>query len=38
VQRAIFAEYLFWKLTAGAYYFNPFSTDNFVIASLSLGF
>ncbi|MDH7459802.1 hypothetical protein QEG73_00890 [Chitinophagaceae bacterium 26-R-25] len=35
-QRGIFAEYSFWKLTAGAYYFNPFSADNFVIASLSI--
>jgi hypothetical protein len=38
VQRGIFAEYSFWKLTAGVYYFNPFSTDNFVIASLSMDF
>lgn len=38
VQRGIFAEYSFWKLTAGAYYFNPFSKDNFVIASLSMDF
>ncbi|MEX6689862.1 hypothetical protein QTN47_20310 [Danxiaibacter flavus] len=38
VQRGIFAEYSFWKLTAGVYYFNPFSTDNFVIASLSVDF
>jgi hypothetical protein len=38
VQRGIFAEYSFWKLTVGAYYFNPFSTDNFVIVSLSVDF
>lgn len=38
VQRGIFAEYSFWKLTAGVYYFNPFSKDNFVIASLSVDF
>ncbi|MDI3320935.1 hypothetical protein [Pinibacter soli] len=37
-QRGIFAEYSFWKLTAGVYYFNPFSIDNFVIASLSIYF
>lgn len=37
-QRGIFAEYSFWKLTAGAYYFNPFSGSNFVIASLSIDF
>jgi hypothetical protein len=38
IQRGIFAEYSFWKLTAGVYYFNPFSTDNFVIASFSIDF
>lgn len=38
VQRGVFAEYSFWKLTAGVYYFNPFSIDNFVIASLSIDF
>lgn len=37
-QRGIFAEYSFWKLTAGMYYFNPFSPDNFVIAALSIDF
>lgn len=37
-QGGIFAEYSFWKLTAGAYYFNPFSADNFVIISLSVDF
>jgi len=37
-QRGIFAEYSFWKLTAGLYYFNPFSNKNFVIASLSVDF
>jgi len=38
VQGGIFAEYSFWKLTVGAYYFNPFASDNFVIASLSVDF
>jgi hypothetical protein len=38
VQRGIFAQYSFWKLTAGIYYYNPFSKDNFVIASLSVDF
>jgi hypothetical protein len=38
IQRGIFAEYSFWKLTAGLYYFNPFSSSNFVIASLSAEF
>ena len=37
-QRGIFAEYSFWKLTAGMYYYNPFSSDNVVIASLSIDF
>ncbi|HET7001947.1 MAG TPA: hypothetical protein VFI33_11580, partial [Puia sp.] len=34
-QRGIFAEYSFWKLTAGLHYFNPFTTDYFFIASLN---
>ncbi|HEY6978320.1 MAG TPA: hypothetical protein VH396_18610 [Chitinophagaceae bacterium] len=38
VQRGIFAEYSFRKLTAGVYYFNPFSSDNFVTAALSIDF
>jgi len=38
MQRGIFAEYSFWKLTVGAYYFNPFSSDGFVITSLSVEF
>lgn len=38
LQRGIFAQYSFWKLTAGAYYFNPFSSDNLVIISLSVDF
>jgi hypothetical protein len=37
-QRGIFAEYSFWKLTAGTFYFNPFSSENFVILSLSMDF
>jgi hypothetical protein len=37
-QRGIFAQYLFWKLTAGVYYFNPFTTDDFVIATLGIEF
>jgi hypothetical protein len=35
IQKGIFAEYSFWKLTAGVHYFNPFSTDYFFIASLN---
>jgi hypothetical protein len=37
-QRGIFAQYSLWKLTAGFYYFNPFSSANFIIASLSTDF
>ena len=33
--RGIFAEYSFWKLTAGVHYFNPFSKEYFFIASLN---
>jgi hypothetical protein len=35
IQRGIFAEYSFWKLTAGVHYFNPFSKEYFFIASLN---
>jgi hypothetical protein len=35
LQRGIFAEYSFWKLTAGLHYYNPFTPDYFFIASLS---
>lgn len=35
LQRGVFAEYLFWKLTAGLHYFNPFSKDYFFMASLN---
>ena len=35
IQRGVFAEYSFWKLTAGIHYFNPFSTEYFFIASLN---
>lgn len=34
-QRGIFAEYSFWKLTAGLHYYNPFTSDYFFIASLN---
>lgn len=36
IQRGIFAEYSFWKPTAGLHYFNPFSTEYFFIASLNI--
>ena len=38
LQKGIFAQYSFWKLTAGLFYFNPFSTDNYLIASLGIEF
>jgi hypothetical protein len=38
LQRGIFAEYSFRKLTAGVHYFNPFSKDNFVIVSFAVDF
>jgi len=38
VQRGIFAQYSFWKLTAGIHYFNPFADDNFLIGMLSIEF
>jgi len=38
LQKGIFTEYSFWKLTAGVHYFNPFSTDGFVIATLGIEF
>lgn len=38
LQKGIFAEYTFWKLTAGVHYFNPFSSEDFVIATLQMEF
>jgi len=38
VQRGVFAQYSFWKLTAGVYYFNPFSNSGFVIVSVGIDF
>jgi hypothetical protein len=38
IQRGVFAEYSFWKLTAGVHYFNPFSTEYFFIGSLNFEF
>jgi len=37
-QKGIFAQYSFWKLTAGAFYFNPFSTGYYLIATLGIEF
>ena len=38
IQKGIFAQYSFWKLTTGVHYFNPFSDEYFVIATLSFEF
>ena len=38
IQHGVFAEYSFGKLTAGAYYFNPFSGEDVVIISLGIDF
>ena len=38
VQRALLAEYYFGKCRAGVYYFSPFSSDHFVVASFSVDF
>jgi hypothetical protein len=37
-QRGIFAEYTFKKLTAGIHYFNPFTSDSYVILVLDYAF
>ena len=38
VEKGIFTQYSFWKLTAGLHYFNPFSDDYLLIATMSIGF
>ena len=38
VQKGIFAQYSFWKLTTGAYYFNPFTDSHFLIITLGIEF
>jgi hypothetical protein len=38
LQRGILAQYSFRKLTAGMYYFNPFSNGDFLTVSLSVDF
>jgi|SRR6476620_6839219 len=38
VQRGVFAEYSFWKLTTGFYYFIHSASGNFAIISLSMDF
>jgi len=38
LERGIFAEYYFGRFRAGVFYFNPFASDNFWIASFSADF
>ena len=38
VEKGVFIQYSFWKLTAGVHYFNPFSDHDFVIATLGIEF
>ena len=38
IQRGIFAEYQFWKISTGMYLFGPFSNSQFLIASLNFEF
>jgi hypothetical protein len=38
IQRGIFAEYQFWKLTTGVYFFDPFSSSQFLVTTLSFEF
>jgi hypothetical protein len=38
IQKGIFAEYSLNKATVGCHYFNPFSNEYFVIATLSIEF
>ena len=37
-ERGVFAQYSFWKLTAGVYYYNPFSSDYYILTSLEIEF
>jgi len=37
-QRGIFAEYYFGRFRAGVFYFSPFASDNYWIASFSVDF
>jgi hypothetical protein len=38
IQRGLFTEYYFRRFRAGVFYFNPFNSDNFWIASVSVDF
>ena len=38
LNRGVFGEYYFGRFRVGAFYFNPFADDNFLIASFSVDF
>lgn len=38
VQAGFFANYSFWKMTAGLYYLNPLTSSNIVVVSMSFEF
>jgi len=38
IQRGFMGKYSFWKMNAGLYYFNPFSTSEFFVVSLGIDF
>ena len=38
LQRGIFAEYYFGRFRAGVFYFSPFASDQFWVASFSVDF
>jgi len=38
LQRGFFGEYYFGRFRVGAFYFNPFADDNFLVASFSVDF
>jgi hypothetical protein len=38
LQRGVFVEYSFSRISTGIHYFNPFSSEDFVLATLALTF
>ncbi len=38
LQLGVFAQYSFWKITAGMHYFNPFADEYFLIGTLAIDF
>ena len=38
IQKGVFASYSFWKMNAGVYYYNPFSSDQFWIFNFGIEF